>query len=518
MSHPERDAQRRVQRDAAGRVLSDAAGRILRDAAGRILRDAERSVVSYAGRRVLVAGTGVAGAASAEVLLRLGAEVTVLDRADSEAVARLRAAGASVQLGDRPDQPTLAQIDEVVLSPGYAPHTPVAVAAAAAGKPIYAEPELAWRLRPAGAAPWLAVTGTNGKTTTTTMLAAILRAAGRRTAALGNIGEPLVHAALAADRFDVLAVELSSFQLHWSSTLAPLAGALLNLADDHLEWHGSFAAYEQAKVAIWRSAAAGTGVAVGNLDDERVTARLDQIGGRTVGVTLAEPKPGQLGVLDARLVDWAFAGEPVDLGPAAEIRPAGAHNVSNALHAAALARAYGVGPDAVRDGLAGYQPEPHRNTYLDTVAGVAYVDDSKATNPHAALASLTAYPRVVWVAGGQLKGVEVDDLVAAVAGRLVGAVLLGVDRAEVARALARHAPDLPVIEVARTDDGAMAEVVGAAAGLARPGDTVLLAPAAASKDMFVSFNHRGDAFAAEVRTLARVAAASPGPARGREPG
>lgn len=434
--------------------------------------------------------------------MNLGALVTVLDRTDGEAMARLRAAGASAVVAEAPDPDLLGAIDDVVVSPGFAPHSALARTALAAGLPVYSEPELAWRLRPAGSPPWLAVTGTNGKTTTTTMLAAILAAAGTRTAALGNIGEPLVHAALAPDRFDVLAVELSSFQLYWSSTLAPQAGALLNLADDHLEWHGTFAAYAEAKLAIWRAAAGGSGLAVGNLDDPRVAAALRAVAGRTLGVTLAEPSPGQLGLADGRLVDWAFADDPVDLGPAAAVHPVGEHNISNALHAAALARWFGVDASAVAGGLAGYAPQPHRNTLVATVDGVAYVDDSKATNPHAAAASLLAYPRIVWVAGGQLKGVDVNDLVATVAGRLVGAVLLGVDRTDVAAALARHAPGVPVVDVSRTDDGAMVEVVQAAAALARPGDTVLLAPAAASKDMYASFGHRGDSFAAAVRALA----------------
>ena len=458
---------------------------------------------SYEGRHVLVAGSGVAGAACVEVLLALGARVTLLDRLSSDTTDRLRTAGAELVLGDEPPAGVLDKVDDVIVSPGYAPHTPVVRAAVAAGRPVYSEPELAWRLRGPDAPAWLAVTGTNGKTTTTTMLAAILTAADRRTAALGNIGEPLVHAALDPGRFDVLAVELSSFQLHWSSTMAPPLGALLNLADDHLEWHGTFDAYAEAKRVIWRAAAAGAGIAVGNLDDRLVATMLAAVPGRRVGVTLAEPGPGQLGVVDGTLVDRAFTvdGEPVELGPAGAVKPAGRHNVSNALHAAALARGFGVSPAAVRDGLAGYTPEPHRNALVSTVAGVAYVDDSKATNPHAASASLTAYPRIVWVAGGQLKGVDVTALVESVADRLVGAVLLGVDRAEVATALARHAPHIPVVDVARTDDGAMAEVVAAAAGIARPGDTVLLAPAAASKDMFVSYAHRGDAFAAAVRAL-----------------
>jgi UDP-N-acetylmuramoylalanine--D-glutamate ligase len=303
-----------------------------------------------------------------------------------------------------------------------------------------------------------------------------------------------VFAATGGD-YDVLAVELSSFQLHWSSTLAPRAGALLNLADDHLDWHGGFEAYALAKTAIWRSAVAG-GVAVGNLDDPRVATLLSKVDGRVVGFTLGAPAPGQLGVVDGVLVH-----DGVELAAVADIRPPGSYNVANALAAAALARAYGVPPMAVRDGLAGYTPQPHRNAYVATVGGVGYVDDSKATNPHAAAASLTAYPRVVWIAGGQLKGVDVSDLVRDVADRLAGAVLLGVDRAEVAAALARHAPGIPVVTVDRTDDGAMAEVVRAAAALAKPGDTVLLAPAAASLDMYTSYAKRGEAFAAAVQAL-----------------
>jgi UDP-N-acetylmuramoylalanine--D-glutamate ligase len=455
---------------------------------------------------VLVAGTGVAGAAAARALLARGVEVTVLDRKASPAADALAGAGATVIIADEP--PSLDGIDEVVVSPGFAPHHPLVVAALAAGLEVYSEPELAWRLRGPDAPVWLGITGTNGKTTTTTMLAAILRAAGKRTAALGNIGEPLVEAndqsgSAASDAahdpdrsaYDVLAVELSSFQLHWSRDLAVPVGALLNLADDHLEWHGTFAAYAQAKVAIWR----GGGTAVGNLDDPLVAELLAKAPGRRVGFTVDRPEAGQLGVEDGWLVDRAFGtGRLIE---ADRIRPPGIHNVSNALAAAAVALAYGVPPAAVAEGLTSYTPEPHRNAFVATVAGVSYVDDSKATNPHAAYASLTAYPRVVWVAGGQLKGVDVDDLVAGVADRLAGAVLLGVDRAQVAEALARHAPQVPVVEVASTDDGAMGEVVRAAARLARPGDTVLLAPAAASKDMFVSYGHRGDAFAEAVRRL-----------------
>jgi UDP-N-acetylmuramoylalanine--D-glutamate ligase len=439
---------------------------------------------------VLVAGARVAGIASARALLRAGALVTVVDAAAVPALEELAALGARTAVGTGLD--LLPGQDEVVVSPGFAPHHPLAAAAVDRGLDVYSEPELAWRLRGPDAPPWLGITGTNGKTTTTTMLAAILAAAGLRTAALGNVGEPLVE----ATGYDVLAVELSSFQLYWSRQLAPHAGALLNLAEDHLEWHGTFEHYTEAKTNIWRAARRGAGRAVGNLDDPLVAGLLGRIDG-AIGCTLGPPAPGAYGVVDGVLVD----ANGNDLIEATEVRPPGSHNVANALAAAALAGCHGVAPAAVRAGLAGYVPQPHRNAFVATVAGVAYVDDSKATNPHAALGSLLAYPRIVWVAGGQLKGVDPDDLVSRVADRLAGAVLLGVDRALIGAALARHAPRVPVVDVSSTDDGAMGEAVRAAARLATAGDTVLLAPAAASKDMFASFEARGAAFAAAVRAL-----------------
>jgi UDP-N-acetylmuramoylalanine--D-glutamate ligase len=449
--------------------------------------------VDYAGRRVLVAGARVAGAASARALLAAGAEVAIVDAKPMPALEELAAAGARTAVGTGLDQ--LKEQQDLVVSPGFAPHHPLVVAALAQGLDVYCEPELAWRLRAPGAPPWLAVTGTNGKTTTVTMLAAMLAAGGLRTAALGNVGVPLVDAQ-SADRYDVLAVELSSFQLYWSSRMAPPAGAFLNLAADHLEWHGTFDHYSEAKTNVWRAARGGAGAAIGNLDDPLVAGLLAAVPG-AVGFTVAGWERGRFGLVDGMLVD----ADGVEIIEAAAIRPPGTHNVANALAAAALARWFGVPVDAVRRGLAGYRPEPHRNAHVATVDGVAYVDDSKATNPHAAVGSLTAYPRVVWVAGGQLKGVDPDDLVATVADRLAGAVLLGVDRDLIRAALARHAPQVPVVDVSTTDDGAMDEVVRAAAGLATTGDTVLLAPAAASKDMYTSFEARGHAFAAAVRRL-----------------
>ncbi|WP_081913524.1 UDP-N-acetylmuramoyl-L-alanine--D-glutamate ligase [Glycomyces sp. NRRL B-16210] len=445
------------------------------------------------GERVLVAGARVAGTACAEVLLDLGKTVTVYDKSDSERLQGLAARGAACVVADDFDPALLDGVDQVVLSPGFPPHHPIAVAAREAGIEAYSEPELAWRLREPGAARWLAVTGTNGKTTTTTMLAAILEAAGLRSAALGNIGVPLVHAANGP--YDVIAVELSSYQLHWSSRLAPTAGAVLNLAHDHLDWHGGYDAYAEAKAAVWRG-----GKAVVNLDDPAVVALAKYTDAAIIGFTLDRPEPGQFGVALGHLVD--HTGErPVQICAVDDVRPAGAHNVANALAAAALARQVGVAHERIAEAIRSYVPEPHRNVAFAEAGGVTWVDDSKATNPHAAAAALAAYDSIVWVAGGQLKGVDVDDLVSRFAPKMRAAVLIGQDRAEIADALARHAPDLPVAVLDGGDHEVMSDVAARAAGFAQPGDTVLLSPAAASYDMFDSYAQRGNAFAAAARAL-----------------
>jgi UDP-N-acetylmuramoylalanine--D-glutamate ligase len=356
---------------------------------------------------------------------------------------------------------------------------------------------------------WLAVTGTNGKTTTVGMLESILRAAGEDVVACGNVGLPVVDAVLAGHR--VLAVELSSFQLHWSPSVRPYAGVLLNIAEDHLDWHGSLAAYAEAKTGVLSGP-----VAVAGVDDPYVAGLLAAAPApRKAGLTLRPPAEGQLGVsLDGVLTDRAF-GTDTRLIKADEVRPGGPSGVFDALAAAALARAYGVSADAVSLGLHQFQPGGHRAERVAELDGVTYVNDSKATNPHAAAASLRAYPRVVWIAGGMLKGASVDGLVEEVAARLAGVVLIGVDSPVIAAALARHAPEVPVVAVTRGDDDAMtvtspeavmARAVTRARDLARPGDVVLLAPAAASMDMFTDYAHRGRSFTAAVTGLAGGAA------------
>ncbi|WP_329093088.1 UDP-N-acetylmuramoyl-L-alanine--D-glutamate ligase [Streptosporangium sp. NBC_01469] len=458
---------------------------------------------------ICVAGLGVSGTAVARTMAGRGEKVVVLEGRDGErarAIAgELAALGVEVRFGEPAEPPAGTSL---IVTTGWPPHHPLLAAAAAAGIEVIGEVELAWRLRPEGAAPWLALTGTNGKTTAVRMLTSMLLAAGHRALAVGNVGTPVVEAVTGP--CDVLAVELSSFQLHRSPSVAPYAAAVLNVAPDHLDWHGSMEEYARVKGEIFARA----GTVVHNADDEwavRLAAPYESAAGRggavrSVGFTLGTPRPGQLGVVEDLLVDRAFVADPAnnaeELASLADVRPFAPHNVANALAAAALARAYGVPAAAVREGLLAFVPDPHRIAHVARVAEVDYVDDSKATNPHAAAASLAAYPSIVWVAGGQLKGADVGELVRRAAPRLRGAVLLGADRERIREALARHAGNVPVVEVAGQDTGVMDRVVTEAARLAAPGDTVLLAPAGASLDMFAGYPARGEAFARAVHRLA----------------
>ncbi|MFI9309215.1 UDP-N-acetylmuramoyl-L-alanine--D-glutamate ligase [Streptomyces triculaminicus] len=464
---------------------------------------------SWNGKHITVAGLGVSGVSAARALAGLGARVTVVDGGDSqvlrERAATLQEQGITVRLGDADTLPEGTGL--VVTSPGWKPESPLFAAAAAAGVDVVGDVEIAWLLRDEKSAPWLAVTGTNGKTTTVQMLASILEAAGLRTAAVGNIGTPIIDVVLGEQEYDVLAVELSSYQLHWAPSLRAHSAAVLNLAPDHLDWHGSMRAYAADKGRIYEG---NTIACVYNVEDPRTEHLVREAdveeGCRAIGFTLGAPGPSMLGVVDGLLVDRAFVEnrhqQAQELAEVSDITPPAPHNIANALAAAALARAFGVEAAAVRDGLRAFRPDAHRIAHVADVDGVAYVDDSKATNTHAAQASLAAYGSIVWIAGGLAKGATFDELVTASAPRLRGAVLIGADRALIREALARHAPDVPVVDLERTDTGAMAAAVQEAARLARPGDTVLMAPACASMDMFTNYNKRGEAFAEAVRALA----------------
>ncbi|ATZ27153.1 UDP-N-acetylmuramoyl-L-alanine--D-glutamate ligase [Streptomyces lavendulae] len=472
-----------------------------------------RQVTSWQDRNITVAGLGVSGVSAARALAGLGASVTVVDGGDSEGhrarAAELEAAGISVRLGDADTLPE--GTDLVVTSPGWKPGSPLFEAAGKAGVDVVGDVEIAWLLRGENAAPWLAITGTNGKTTTTQMLASILRAAGLKTAAVGNIGTPIIDVVTGDETYDVLAVELSSYQLHWAPSVRAHSAAVLNLAPDHLDWHGSMDAYAADKGRIYEGNTVACVYNVADPATEALVVEADvEEGCRAIGFTLGAPGPSMLGVVDGILVDRAFVENrqknAQELAEVKDVNPPAPHNIANALAAAALARAFGVEPRAVRDGLRDFRPDAHRVSYVDEVGGVTYIDDSKATNTHAAEASLAAFEPVVWIAGGLAKGATFDELVQKSADRLRAVVLIGADRALIAEALARHAPEVPVVDLERTDTGAMLAAVREAARLAKSGDTVLLAPACASMDMFANYNKRGDAFADAVRELAAESA------------
>jgi UDP-N-acetylmuramoylalanine--D-glutamate ligase len=468
---------------------------------------------SWEGVRAVVAGFGVSGFAAADNLTHLGAQVTALDESAAgdrgEKATLLEILGASVRLGEGATATLPDDVDVVVTSPGWRPDAPLLAQAAARGVPVWGEVELAWRLRdPDRRVPWLAVTGTNGKTTTVQMLDAILRAGGLRSVACGNVGLPLVEAVMDPTERDVLAVELSSFQLHYTRSVACESAAVLNVAEDHLDWYSSLADYAADKGRIYEGVERACVYNVADRVTEDLVREAEVVeGARAIGFTLGIPAVGMVGVVDDVLADRAFVEQrqssAAELGTIADLASPAPHFVANALAAAALARAHGVPPVAVRDGLRSFKPDGHRIADVATVRGVAYVDDSKATNPHAATSSLQAYDPVVWVAGGLAKGASFDDLVVTVRDRLRGVVLLGRDRAVIGEALRRHAPDVPVIEVGDGETSPMDRVVRAAADLAEPGDTVLLAPGCASMDMFANYGARGDAFAEAVHTLQR---------------
>ena len=474
--------------------------------------------------RVAVLGLSMTGFSVADTLAELGAEVLVLSESAEEEYARLLPViGAALELGSLAEVPA-ALVDfapEVVIaSPGFSPSHSVIRWAQASGIAIWGDVELAWRVRDkvlradGTPADWVLITGTNGKTTTTQLTASLLVEGGLRAAPCGNIGVPVLDAVRDPAGFDVLVVELSSHQLWYlgqsrpEGELFPHAAVCLNLADDHLVWHGSAQAYRDAKAVVYRN----TRVAcVYNKADEATRLMVEEAevveGARAIGFDLGIPGPSDLGIVEGLIVDRAFlddrARSALELTTIAALDEAGLaapHIVQNILAASALARSLGVEPEAIHTALQNFRLDAHRIQVIARHAGVTWVDDSKATNPHAAASSLRAYPGAVWIVGGDLKGVDIADLVADVGATARAAVVIGVERDSVVAAFQRHAPSVPVFEVDAGETGqVMNRVVEIASGIVEGEGTVLLAPAAASFDQFSSYADRGHRFAEAVR-------------------
>ena len=450
----------------------------------------------FAKRNVLVLGAGVTGSSVARFLSSQGAKVTLTDD---------NSAGVL-----KPEEVDVNNFDAAVISPGWRQDHPLVAKILNSSLELCNEIDIAWNLRSlrAPGQKWIAVTGTNGKTTTVEMTAAILKAAGIKATACGNVGDTVIDAIDRDDAYDVLVLELSSFQLHWAQEAQFVAAAILNIADDHLDWHGSFEAYAAAKFSILDRAE----IAILNGDDGAVVTRANRYSGRKVFFSLDTPAPGEIGVVEELLVDRAFVSDPQQasmISELAEIVPTVPHNVSNALAAAGLARAIDVPYEDIQKALQTFRPGRHRIEVIHEADGVTWVDDSKATNPHATAASLMSHLSVVWIAGGLAKGADMDSLIERCAPRIKVAILMGEDRGLIEAALIKYAPTIPRILLdAPTDytrggesNSLMESVVSVASKHAVSGDAVLLAPACASMDQFISYADRGDRFSAAVRKV-----------------
>jgi UDP-N-acetylmuramoylalanine--D-glutamate ligase len=449
---------------------------------------------AFEGERAVVIGFGVSGRAAAHVLHEEGAEVFV---SEARAPAELGDALLGEDPGNAPvgvpdvrvfagghEREHLDKATMVVVSPGVPEWAPVIGWALERGLPVVSEMELGARMC---RVPFIAVTGTNGKTTTVEMTAAMMRAAGMNARACGNVGYPFSIAA--REPFDALVVEASSFQLRFEHSLHPRVSVLLNVAPDHLDWHGSFDAYTEAKARIF-ALQSGDDVHVGNRDDA-MGARVSKRAPCTVrwfgGFA---PAGGEVGVAGMRIVYADHDGTEVDLGTP---REGGRSFMSDAAAAAAAALAFGVPADAVRSGMGSFEPLPHRGSVVAKARSIRFVDDSKATNPHAALAALDGLEGVVLIAGGLSKGVDLTPLGAA-APRLAAVVTIG----EAAPAVADVFRDRVPVHHADSIE----EAVERAFEEAPPGGVVVLAPACASQDMFRDYRERGDRFTAAAKALA----------------
>ena len=455
--------------------------------------------LNFAGRTILIAGGGVTGSSVARFLDTEGATVVIVDENPDLKTEFTVLAPQSVDVNE---------YSAVVISPGWKESHPLVAACIAAGIEILNEIDIAWSIAEERSPnqKWLALTGTNGKTTTVEMAAAMLQRAGLKAVACGNVGDTVIDAVTHKDSFDYLIIELSSFQLHWMKSAHFVSSAILNIAEDHLDWHGGFDAYCDAKLSLLRH----SDMAILNGDDDEIVKRAHTWNGRKVFYSLDTPSPGELGLVENLLIDRAFVRDPQEAQMIAQINdivPTLPHSVSNALAAAGLARCVGVSYLDIQGALIDFHPGRHRIETIASAGGISWIDDSKATNPHAAAASILSHLSVIWIAGGLAKGADMNALVERAKDRIKAVILIGADRDLIEAAFLKYAPNTPRIKIdadyvkGGVSNALMESVVTAAKGFAASGDTVLMAPACASMDQFISYADRGDRFAAAVKKL-----------------
>jgi UDP-N-acetylmuramoylalanine--D-glutamate ligase len=440
------------------------------------------------GLDLVIVGAGVTGKALHDFALSHGALVSMVDD---------RVDGA---LRSLPERCALA-----IISPGWKPDHPVIEEIRARGIPHLSEIDFAWEMKRqiAPEQRWIGLSGTNGKTTTIQMVENIMRSAGVAGVACGNVGRTVIESI--TPEIDILAIELSSFQIDWSELPRFEAIALLNISPDHIDWHGSFDRYRDAKLKLIslskRSFINISDATLSRSWPELTTASNSDL----IPFHLGSPASGEIGLVEDLIVDRALVDDPMHaevLVEVAVLPSSASHNVSNAMAAAALSKAIGIGADAITRGLATFVLDQHRLQVIGESKGVTWVDDSKATNPHAAMAAIFSFPSVIWIAGGLAKGASMDELVRATSSRVRAAILVGRDAPLIRAALEELNPSVKIVEVGATQGReVMREAVTFAKNLASRGDTVLLAPACASMDQFTSYKERGDLFQGAVKEL-----------------
>ncbi|WP_216387839.1 UDP-N-acetylmuramoyl-L-alanine--D-glutamate ligase [Arcanobacterium phocae] len=478
----------------------------------------------FDGQRIAVVGIGVSGRASIQALHQHTDALLGAWDARAQALEALDPSALDVCESCADPERLIEAVlqwnpDIVIISPGFRQTGVEWRRLRQAGIPVWSEIELAWHLRACDEngqyAPWLCITGTNGKTTTVTMLETILNSAGLRALAVGNVGTPAVTAVsdTSSEAPNAFAFELSSFQLAATYSMEPTASVVLNVADDHLEWHENRDEYVAAKASIYERTHQACVFPLHDADVRIMVDNADVIeGARAIGVSLGVPNIGEIGIVDDIIVDRAFGNrrqvQAIELFTIADVThlaPQGydlpVHIVKDAMMAATLARSVGTSPSAIREGLRRFHPDAHRIELVTQHAKVAYIDDSKATNTHSAQASLLVQKpaSTIWIAGGLAKGARFEELVERVSDRLAGVIVIGTDQEPWRAALDNLS--IPVIFIDTTSNEPMHEAVAHAHSLARPGQTVLLAPACASQDQFTSYADRGNRFAQEVREL-----------------
>lgn len=444
--------------------------------------------------KVAVLGGGVTGKAIIEFLQERKTSFTLFDDKGIES-----GGVTSQQIVENASEYGLA-----IVSPGWRRNHPLIQQFAEAQVRVISEIDLAWivKCEMAPEQKWCALTGTNGKTTTIQMVQSIFDSAKVYGFACGNVGEPAISALMRSRQYEFLALELSSFQLDWSELPEFEAVAILNIAQDHIDWHGTFEAYASSKMKI----ATRAPIAILNANDPEIVARSTSLTGRKIFYSLDTPSSGELGMVEELLVDRAFGANPAAAEVIAElsdIKPQVPHNVSNALAAAGLALALGISHTDIKAGLSNFSLDHHRLELVISKDGIDWINDSKATNPHAAIAGILSHTSVIWIAGGLAKGAQVDQLVNRAAPRLKAVILIGTDRELFAQALSIYAPHIPIYRVETTEgsEALMNLIVKQAKDIAADGDAVLLAPACASMDQFTSYAHRGELFVRSVKEL-----------------